>query len=334
MPKQQLRKNVINACTNCKKTKTKCDGEEQCARCADKKLECTYILPVKSRGPTPKSVKNARQISNLRRNGQFRPIKPKPITTNNVTIASQNVTINNSGNNLLQIPQQFQQIIPSTLIYTPNNINNNINDDNNNINNINNIGSSPLMFESNNFLQSENNNFNKNLNETNTTTLNDDVSNFDINLMPECIYSEQFTNSITNNLTTNDSTNITDIYAMIVNAQMNTVTIPNMNNISNMNNITTMNAISTMNNDTPNLNVTPNTNNMNNMNAILNVTPMYETSNTIITPVNNFMNLSIEDTILNSNTVDNISYDMFYSPSEMINFNNTHDEWEFFSQTN
>ncbi|KAF0537208.1 ZnII2Cys6 transcription factor [Gigaspora margarita] len=42
---------ATNACTNCRKKHTKCSEEIICAYCASHNLKCSYVNPVKKRGP-------------------------------------------------------------------------------------------------------------------------------------------------------------------------------------------------------------------------------------------------------------------------------------------
>ncbi|CAG8502371.1 12541_t:CDS:2 [Acaulospora morrowiae] len=114
MTKEHPRKKVTVACTNCKKTKTKCDGNDPCAKCVNKKLSCLYVAPVKNRGPTPKLKDSCQERENLRKKGQFQRIQPKPLLNVEVntiaSIATSNAERNsheanfNAMNNFLQSP--------------------------------------------------------------------------------------------------------------------------------------------------------------------------------------------------------------------------------------
>jgi hypothetical protein len=53
--KKNLRTVVAQACDYCRKRKVKCDGEYPCAVCKSRNLDCTYLIPVRKRGPTKKS---------------------------------------------------------------------------------------------------------------------------------------------------------------------------------------------------------------------------------------------------------------------------------------
>lgn len=57
------RKYVSEACIECKKKHTKCDGNNPCSRCVNKQLTCTFPVnsEKKRRGPTPGRVQ---RISN------------------------------------------------------------------------------------------------------------------------------------------------------------------------------------------------------------------------------------------------------------------------------
>ncbi|CAG8635442.1 10257_t:CDS:2, partial [Acaulospora morrowiae] len=114
MTKEHPRKKVTVACTNCKKTKTKCDGNDPCAKCVNKNLSCLYVAPAKNRGPTPKSKDSCQEREKLRKKGQFQRIQPKPLLNVEVntfaSIATSNAERNshevnfNAVNNFLQSP--------------------------------------------------------------------------------------------------------------------------------------------------------------------------------------------------------------------------------------
>ncbi|KAF0537207.1 MAL-activator protein [Gigaspora margarita] len=58
--RQQRGHYATNACTNCRKKHTKCSEEAICTYCALHNLKCSYVNPVKKRGP-----KAAKRSSNV-----------------------------------------------------------------------------------------------------------------------------------------------------------------------------------------------------------------------------------------------------------------------------
>jgi hypothetical protein len=50
--KKSQRTVVAQACDYCRKRKVKCDGELPCAVCKLRNQECSFLLPIRKRGPS------------------------------------------------------------------------------------------------------------------------------------------------------------------------------------------------------------------------------------------------------------------------------------------